>query len=839
VSRASEPGDGGGLRRTEAVYFEVAAMLPHERDEAIARLCGGDAALADEVRALLRAGDRVGGFLEQPALGAEIRTLTDVAGFTDPLLGVRLGPFRVERRLASGGMGTVYQAARADGQFEQVVAIKVVKRGMDSEEVVRRFAEERRSLAALNHPNIARLHDAGVTPDGRPYLVMEFVDGLPIDEHCDAKRLGLKDRLRLFRTVCEAVHAAHRALIIHRDLKPSNILVTDGGEVKLLDFGVAKVLTRGAQAAPTADEDRRLTPEYASPEQVRGEPVTTAADVYALGVVLYELLCGRRPYRFATRSTEEIRRLVCDEVPPAPSEALTRPPNIGTGTQGPGPPDHTASAASPVSAGTDAAPKSRGLSPTRLRGLLRGDLDTIVMMALRKEPSRRYASAEQFADDIGRYLAALPVRARADTWGYRVTKFVRRHAAGTVLAAGAVLLLAGAVVVLHGQREQLREQRTELLASNERLAATRDFLVSVLSQGGTGQLGPSAPLSKVLASARQRLRESPPADPITRASFQQAVGRCLMHAGDLEGARELLRAAGETFGRELPGVSDPNLDARQDLAVLRFFEGDAAGAEQELRALLSEERARQGGVASRREADLLNNLGACLRVQKKGDEALGVQREALGVRERLFGADGLEAAESHNNIGSALFATGDLDAARAEFEEALRLRLAKLPPEHALIVRTRSNLGLVLTRAGKSEAAVEHLSAAVHGWEAAFGPDHPGRVSAAVSLAEALRTLRRFEEAEAALRDALAWQERRTPGEAASIAATKANIGVTLAAAGRDADALPLLEGSLPVVRAAGLAGITRSATEALIGVYERSGRDADAETLRRAAPAK
>ncbi|HEX2837990.1 MAG TPA: serine/threonine-protein kinase [Phycisphaerales bacterium] len=824
------------LKRAEKIYFEVAALLPHEREGAVARACGADAALAADVHSLLRAGDQVGGFLERPALGGQIGKLAEVAGFTDDMLGQTLGSYRVERRIASGGMGTVYLAVRSDGQFSQQVAIKVVKRGMDSEEVLRRFAAERQTLAALDHPNVARLFDAGVTRDGRPYLVMEYVDGAPIDEYCDAKRLSVKERLRLFRTVCDAVHAAHQALIIHRDLKPTNILVTKDGVPKLLDFGIAKLLTDGPGAGQTLESDRRLTPEYASPEQVRGELVTTGSDVYSLGVVLYELLTGLRPYRFATRTTDEVRRIVCVEVPPIPSQAVTvRVARVGTGTKGGvlGTVSGTAEASLDVGTPRADTPRTRGVSSTRLRGLLRGDVDTIVMTALRKEPARRYASAEQFSSDIGRYLAGMPITARKDTFGYRVTKFVRRHAAGTALSMLAVLLLAGATVVLYTQRQELRERQVELTVANTRLMETRDFLVSMISQGETGKLGPNAPLSEVMNSALTRLRESPPADPMTRASFQQAVGRCAMSLGMLKEAREQLDGAAAVFRAELAGESDAVTAVRIDLAVLRSMEGDAAGAEADFRGLLGEERSRVAGVRTMREIDLLNNLGAVLRQLGRGDESLAVQREALEARETLHGAGSLQAAESHNNIASALFVKGDFDGAIGEFRTAIAIREKLLRPDHPLIVRAKSNLGLALVRAGRPAEGAVPLREAYESWNGAFGHLHAGRVAAGTSLAEAHRRLNEFDESVALLEEVLNWQREHTPGEANAMAATEANIGVTLAAAGRDAEAAVLLERTLPVVEQAKMAGITRAAKEALAGVYERAGRIEDAARLR------
>src|SRR5690606_10203005 len=388
-------GDGSAplralFRRVEDVFFEVVALPPAEREAAITRLCDGDTEAARRVRQLINARSRLGSFLEQPVLGPELDRFARETGIREPadeLIGATLGPFRIARRIASCGMGTVYQAERCDGQFEQTVAIKVVKRGMDTEEILRRFRAERQTLAALDHPHIARLLDGGVTPDGRPYLVMEYVGGKPIDVYCDEHRLKIRERLALFRAVCDGVHHAHQNLVIHRDLKPSNILVTPQGVPKLLDFGIAKVLSgsTGAELL-TTETDRRLTPQYASPAQVQGQSVTTATDVYSLAVILYELLTGSPPYARAGKGTEELRRIVGGVMPAPPSAVVTGRASPRTATRnGQLTP---ATAGDGPSVGDPAAvnlPATRGVSSTRLRHQLRGDLDNIVLTALRKE----------------------------------------------------------------------------------------------------------------------------------------------------------------------------------------------------------------------------------------------------------------------------------------------------------------------------------------------------------------------------------------------------------------------------------------------------------------------
>ena len=326
----------------------------------------------------------------------------------------RLGVYRLIREIGHGGMGTVYLGVRDDDAFQKRVAIKVLKRGMDTDSIVRRFRHERQILASLEHPFIASLLDGGSTPDGRPYFAMEYVEGQPIVDYCDTNRLDTPARLALFRHVCTAVQYAHQNLVIHRDLKPANVLVMADGTPKLLDFGIAKLLNPelgGQTLVPTAPGLQLMTPEYASPEQVRGEPVTTASDVYSLGVLLYELLAGRLPYRLTSRDQADIVRIVCESEPIRPSTAITQIDHDWAGEE--------PATGEPAHESGEVAKRNRRVTVDvdRLRRQLAGDLDNIVLKALSKEPQRRYASVDQFSEDVRRHLAGLPVMARKDTWG--------------------------------------------------------------------------------------------------------------------------------------------------------------------------------------------------------------------------------------------------------------------------------------------------------------------------------------------------------------------------------------------------------------------------------------
>jgi serine/threonine protein kinase len=440
--------------RVKELFQAALDQKPEARAAFLAEACGDDRFLRGEVESLLASHEEASGFLEgSPLPGA-------------PWEGRRVGAYRILGEIGRGGMGTVYRAVRADDAFHKDVALKVVRGGRSAAELVHRFRGERQILARLDHPNIARLLDGGATEEGEPYLVMEYVVGQPIDAFCEERALGTAARITLFRAVCAAVQYAHQNLVVHRDLKPGNILVTGDGVPKLLDFGIAKVLARDLTEAPTQTAVPALTPDYASPEQVRAEPLTTASDVYSLGVVLYEVLTGHRPYRVRTPVPAEIVRVVCELEPEKPSTIVRRARTTESTTA-------TAQAVPP-------GPETDDPRLRRLAGELEGDLDTIVLKALRKEPSRRYASAQELSDDLSRYLEGRPVLARADTFVYRATKFARRHTAA-VTAAGLVLLsLVGGIVATAAQARiaMAERQRAEKHLLKVRSLA-RSFLFEI------------------------------------------------------------------------------------------------------------------------------------------------------------------------------------------------------------------------------------------------------------------------------------------------------------------------------------------------------------------------
>jgi non-specific serine/threonine protein kinase/serine/threonine-protein kinase len=426
-------------QRVKQVLHEALELPRAGRTEFLDRECAGNQSLRDEVESLLASYDDAGTFIEESVAMSQVSVLHDSLA-----IGAQVGPYRIVQLIAEGGMGSVYQAVRVDDLYRKIVAMKVIRRGVAGEYALRHFDTERQILAHLDHPNIAKLLDGGTTPDGRPYFVMDFIAGTPIDQYCDEHKLTVGDRIQLFLTVCSAVHYAHQNLVIHRDLKPQNILVTAEGSVRLLDFGIAKLLDPDALSiGPTLTTLQAMTPEYASPEQLTGGKITTASDGYALGVLLYRLLTGHRPYLIEAGTLEEIWDCVKNRAPRRPSTVIRTPSG-------------------------DVMPESvcaaRSTRPERLEKQLSGDLDNILMMVLRKEPERRYNSVEQFAGDLRRHLASQPVTARPDTLRYRTGKFIQRNR--TAFVAGMLLLLSlvGGIVATSWEahtanRERARAER--------------------------------------------------------------------------------------------------------------------------------------------------------------------------------------------------------------------------------------------------------------------------------------------------------------------------------------------------------------------------------------------
>jgi non-specific serine/threonine protein kinase/serine/threonine-protein kinase len=622
------------------LFHAAIGRAPEERRAFLIRACAGDEALREHLERLVRAHERAEGFIGTDA-ATQVRPPMPDAG--PCAVGRQLGPYTLVSEIGRGGMGTVYLAERTDRQYEKRVAIKLIRPGMDTTVVIRHFREERQILATLDHPNIARLLDGGTTDDGLPYVVMEFIEGIPIDQYCDTQRLSVTARLELFRRVCAAVSYAHQNLVIHRDIKPSNILVTGEGVPKLLDFGIAKILHGDgrSETVTTLGGLRPMTPEYASPEQVRGGRVSTLNEVYSLGVVLYELLSGHSPYRFESRLPDEVARVIASSEPRRPSEVVTRtePPGTIAGTE----------ASSP-----ELLARVRQSSLDRLRRSLRGDLDTIVLTAIRKEPERRYPSVERFAEDIGRHLEGRPVLARKDTLTYRASKFVRRNKAPVAAAVLAFLALAGGIVATTWQAQRARAQ--ERIAKEEQARAERRF-------NDLRKLAHS-----VLFEYHDAIKDLPGATPVRARLVHDAL-------------EYLDRLASEAS-------SDRSL--QQELASAYERVGDV-----------------QGGT-------LVANLGDTAGAIASYRKALRLRESLLRADPPVRGAV-VDAGRSHEKLGTLLWETGDVQSASASLRKALALLepvAARQPSDHEIslqVAQTSDRLGSLQQEQGDLPGALERF----------------------------------------------------------------------------------------------------------------------------------
>lgn len=508
--------------------FDRASQVELEkRADWLSEACQGDERLYAEVDSLLRAARQAPSFLEKPASAMMPHVLTSSPDGLSA--GDTLGGYRLQERVGIGGMGSVWRATPLK-QPETAIALKVLWQRSATPLLLRRFANERRSLARLHHPNIARLVDGGVSDTGRPFLAMEYVEGLALDRWCDAHHSSVAERVDLVRAICDAVHYAHRNLIVHRDLKPDNILVTSDGTPKLLDFGIAKLLADDDDelSAATLTEFRAMTPQYASPEQVRGEGVSTSSDIYSLGVILYELLTGRRPYRLPAGFGAETQRVIADIRPQRPSMVVLREPTIGDCKTGS--PDHSAGLA-----------ENRKARPESLARQLAGDLDNIVLMAMHKEPARRYASAEHLAADLRRVRLGRPVEARIDEWHYRLGKFTRRHLLAVSLATVTLLALIGGVIGTSwqarraaGLAEFARSEANVLHRVVELMNDSQREYAAKSASGDTRSLG------EFFVAHADRMRQEMEGDARDLAAFEGAVGETYAAFGQLEAAERML-----------------------------------------------------------------------------------------------------------------------------------------------------------------------------------------------------------------------------------------------------------------------------------------------------------
>ena len=835
------------LARVRALFDGALEVTQAERHAWLARECGADTALQREVESLLAALDRGEATWNAP-LGA---ALAEAAADRDQegVIGTRIGAYEVVRLVGMGGMGAVYEGVRADAQFHKRVALKFLRRGLEGDLAIRRFRYERQILASLSHKNIAALLDGGVTPDGQPYIVMEFVDGVPITRYAAAQRLALPQRLQLLRQVCAAVQHAHQHLVVHRDLKPGNILVTADGTVKLLDFGIARLLREGEgpdQLPPTQGGAHAFTPDYASPEQVRGLPVATASDLYALGVIACELLAGARPFTFEGKLFAEMQALICEAPAPAPSALVTA---AHAATVGPG-----------------------GTSVARLRRQLAGDVDAIVLQLLRKEPQRRYASAEQLGEEWRRVLEGRPVTARRDRLGYRAAKFLRRRRVEVAAGAVVVLSLVGGIVAASRQARIADLERTKMERVNGFLAT---MLAAVDPANSSGR---DVTVSEVLTqAARDVERQQLP--PEIEAELRQTIGQTFYGLGMYDSAAVHIERA-YALRRQVHGERDQRT-AQSFASRVLLAEARSAYAVAESLARVNVELQRRMPRRQRNSAELataLDNLARMIEHQGRLDDAFPVKLESVGIRRaendsaslsslpyalnnlavsytykgdypradslmreameverRIRGAGSMYAGNLLRAWASLKDEMGEKAMADSLVRESIRILRVALGPTHADYLRSVAMLAQLRYTSNDMEGTI----ATAREVEAQIGKGlHEGEPSAASvlqALGLALDSLHQFAAADSALARSLAIRRTYMPPDHWAIASSEAVYGYHLGRMGRHAEAERILTAAYEKMAASrgADAHVTKRVAVRLAELMEKVGRTADARRWR------
>ena len=748
-------------QQVKQILSEIRELPPEARAAHLDETCDGDPELRREIETLLAAHQDALAFLDRPPitlLGQREAAVDETS---------QVGVYRILRRLGSGGMGIVYLATKVGDESEREMALKVLQLGSVDREAEQRFLQEMKILAKLNHPNIARLQEGGRTDDGRLYYLMEYVEGQAIDDYCRDHELALEERLRLFQRVAAAVQYAHTKLVIHRDIKPSNVLVTAAGEPKLLDFGVAKPLDGAGMDATvvTGASQRLFTPDYASPEQISGDDIHIASDVYSLGILLYELLAGDRPYRLKALAQQEIRRRVCDETPPPPSAALGRTRDAGAG---PEPPDTDPTTAS-------------------FRKRLQGDLDTIVLMALRKEPGQRYSTVQELADDIDRHLAGRPIEARAPSIGYRARKFLKRNRLGLGIAGLFLALVLVATLALVKQyRETVRER--------DRAQQVTDFMVEVFDAADPDTGGADGPTAQqLLQAAQERVLSEFEDNPRLKADLLVPIvysyGGLGLHREASDLGKQLVDLLSEVYGPSHPRTAE----AMTRTAISEVYAGDFDEAVEHLEAALATWLAR-GSEETLELASTLDYLGIAQRRGGQLKAAEVTQRRALAIRRRLLGPSDPEVSASLNNLATVLQVQGRYEEAIPLANEALEIDRATVGDSHPSYFAALIGVGILDRKSGNLEAAERHFSEALELGDRLYPEGHPHLATALNNYA--LLKAQQFDVvgAEALYRRSLAMDRKILGPGNPSTAIAITNLAILLQTQGRLQEARGLYE---------------------------------------------
>lgn len=842
--------DNDWWERVESILDQVLDLEQGEaRRAALAELCGDDPELRRQIEELLAATEVENDLLDGAAIDAAPGLMKELGETLDEkpeaLEGRRLGSYRLLEVLGQGGMGVVYLAERADEQFEQRVAIKLMPRGYETAEMERRLRLERQILANLQHPNIAHLLDGQVTDEGFPFLVMEHIEGRPIDTYCREEQLDLEARLRLFLDVCAAVQYAHLSMVIHRDLKPNNILVTSSGDVKLLDFGIAKLTdptVEGGVQDPTVFQP--LTPAYASPEQISNQPVSASSDVYSLGVLLFQLLTGQAPFKLEGLSPSEVEAVVSERQSRAPSQALDSIEASGL-----------------------------ALDEKQLRHLLSGDLDTIVLKALRKTPERRYSSAAELAADIQRYLDGQPIQARPSTWSYRAQKFTRRHRWGVATAAVVILLLITGMIGIAWQGRVAAQERDRAQLEARKAERVAGFLSGLFEAAnpftqGAGQLT----VQELLEIGDERIGRELSDEPQVRLELQEMIANSFNSLGESDRALAMVEAVVEERRVRLPDDDLGMAGALTSLAGIHNAKGEYVRGEALLREALAlyaktgAQDSYDGGVAWRylagvqgtkgqaeeseanyrraleiwrqvgdkeREAGDLSNLAGQLEAQGRIDEALELKRETLVLLTDLYGPEHPIVATVRNNIAVTLHSRGEYKAAEDYYREAMEIQERLLGTGNPGTADSLTNLGRVLMDQDRYQDAEPYIRQATEIRQSHSEPTHFPRIAAEINLASLHVGLGEYDEAVTGYESALDRFEALVGPDHNATARVQCLLGIALSRRGDLARAEALLRQALTTQTANGAPEVTIAETREELGsLLQDQGRSAEVQAL-------
>lgn len=798
------------------IFREALDTSPGERDSFISQRCGDDTELLQRVTALLQRVEQQEDPESPPAAEAPS---------PDPLLGTFLGPFRIIEGVGRGGMGVVYRGRREGSDFTQDVALKLIRRGFDFDDIRARFLRERRILARLDHPKLTRLIDGGVTADGRPWFALEFVRGQSITHWCDERNLGVRARVRLFIDVCAAVQYAHAQLVVHRDLKPGNILVDGDGQVRLLDFGIARLLGNEEAGATLTVAGTRgvLTPEYAAPEQFVGDTAGVATDVYALGVVLFELASGALPYEFDRGDLAAAERAVRERPPQTPVQALAR--------------DGAATALNRL--------RLRATSQSAYRKDVRGDLGRILEKALAKEPARRYASVQAFADDLSHWLDGAPVHAVGDAFGYRLRKFIGRNRIAVVFALLALAAVIGGLATTIWQMREAQVQRDDALAAARRSDATRGYLMLMFRNAAGSKDATKVNVREVFRSGAEKLFDEFRNDPESGQTTALMLSDLYLQLGDAEGARPLLERL-----LKWPGIDanpDVQANARYNLAQVELVRGAGDRARELLdqaqawwvgrpgnaRLLLNESRSAQAkieraegkvdqaietlraSIAERRvlvgedDFDVGNQLNTLANAQNEAgfyEEAEKTANEAIGIFKRLGEGHSDGGLAALNTRANAALMTGRNEQALHDYQHVAEMTRA-LYGATTKLAALQNNVGVSLTRLGRHEEALPALEESIRLAREQNGERSPLAVTARISLSELLSSLGRMQDAEPLAQEALEIALKDYPKNVKLLGSAYRARATLRLAQNRDAEARADLEQATTLLQTTGRAG--------------------------------